>query len=428
MIEIIPNTSDSAKLNTILSRTTDFSTEQEAATREIVNTVREQGDRALLAYTKKFDGVEMTADDIRVSESEIENACKNADPKLIEVIEAAAANIRKFHESQQQKSWFIEDGDGVLIGKRVLPLERVALLIPGASAPLFSTLLMAAIPAQIAGVPNICMATPPQPNGSIHPVVLATAHIVGISEVYKVFGAQAVAALAYGTKSVPRVDKLVGPGNPFVQIAKKLVFGAVAIDMVAGPSEIVIVADESAQAKHVAGDLLSQAEHGSGFEATVCITPSPDLAQQVADEVASQAADLTHREAIKNTLNRFGAIVVVKDLAEGIDLANQIAPEHLELIVDEPWAHLQSVRHAGAVFLGPASSEPVGDYYAGTNHILPTAGAARFASSVGVDTFIKTVSILQYTEQRLQKTADHIIAMAEAEGLDGHANAIRQRF
>lgn len=428
MIEIIDNKNGNKKLDTILARTTDFSAEQEQKTREIVATVREQGDSALLAYTKEFDGIEMIAADIRVPKSEIETAYKNADPKLIEIIEAAAANIRKFHEAQQQKSWFIEDGDGVVLGKRVLPLERVALLVPGASAPLFSTVLMAAIPAQIAGVPNICLATPPQTNGSVHPAVLAAAHIVGIRQVYKVFGAQAVAALAYGTKTIPRVDKLVGPGNPYVQIAKKLVFGTVDIDMVAGPSEIVVVADETAKAKHIAGDLLSQAEHGSGFEAAVCITPSAELAEQVADEVIAQAADLKHRDAIENALNRFGAIVIVKDLAEGIDLANQIAPEHLELIVAEPWAHLQSVRHAGAVFLGPASSEPVGDYYAGTNHILPTAGAARFASSVGVDTFIKTISVVQYTEQRLQKTAGHIIAMAEAEGLDGHANAIRQRL
>jgi histidinol dehydrogenase len=309
----------------------------------------------------------------------------------------------------------------------VLPLERVGLLIPGASAPLFSTLLMAAIPAQIAGVPHICVATPPQPNGAVHPAVLAAAHILGIKTIYKIFGAQAVAALAYGTQTIPRVDKLVGPGNPYVQIAKKLVFGAVDIDMVAGPSEIVVVADETANPKHIAGDLLSQAEHGSGYEAAVCITPSAKLAQEVAKEVAVQAADLSHRKAIEKALNRFGAVVVVRDLAEGIELSNRIAPEHLELIVAQPWAYLQTVRHAGAVFMGPASSEPVGDYYAGTNHILPTAGAARFASSVGVDTFLKTISVLQYSETRLKKTAGHIIALAEAEGLDGHANAIRQR-
>ncbi len=429
MIEIIKYNPEETppKLDAILSRTPDFSAEQEATVREIVSTVREQGDRALLAYTKKYDGIAIKAADIRVPETEIKAAHRNADPKFIEIIDAAAANIRKFHEIQRQTSYFIEDGDGVILGKRILPIERVALLIPGASAPLFSTLLMAAIPAQIAGVPHLCIATPPQPNGAIHPAVLATAHHIGIREIYKIFGAQAIAALAYGTDTIPRVDKLVGPGNPYVQIAKKLVFGTVDIDMIAGPSEIVVIADRTANAKHVAADLLSQAEHGSGYEAAVCITPYADLATQIADEIAHQAADLTHREAIQKALDRFGAIVVVRDLAEGIDLANRIAPEHLELIVADPWAHLQTVRHAGAVFLGAASSEPVGDYYAGTNHILPTAGAARFASSVGVDTFTKNISILQYTDQRLQKTAGHIISMAETEGLDAHANAIRIR-
>ena len=428
MIDIIQNTRDSAKLDAILARTPDFSAEREAAVREIVAEVKERGDRALLAYTKKFDSIDMAVADMRVSEAEIEAAHDDADPQFLEIIAAAAANIRKFHEAQRQNSWFIEDGDGVVLGKRVLPLDRVALLIPGASAPLFSTLLMAAIPAQIAGVPQICLATPPQANGAVHPTVLATAHSLGIREIYKVFGAQAVAALAYGTQTIPPVDKLVGPSNPYGQIAKKLVFGAVDIDMVAGPSEIVVLADETAQAKHVAADLLSQAEHGTGFEAVVCITPCADLASQIADEVAAQAADLAHREAIETALDRYGAIAIVRDLAEGIDLANRIAPEHLELIVSDPWTLLPSVRHAGAVFLGAASSEPVGDYYAGTNHILPTAGTARFASSVGVDTFTKTMSILQYTEQRLQKTAGHIINMAEAEGLDAHANAIRQRL
>ena len=428
MIDIIQNTRDSAKLDAILARAPDFSAEREATVREIVATVKERGDCALLAYTKKFDGIDMAATDMRVSEAEIKMAYDNADPQFLEIIAAAAANIRKFHEAQRQNSWFIEDGDGVVLGKRVLPLDRVALLIPGASAPLFSTLLMAAIPAQIAGVPQICIATPPQANGAVHPTVLATAHTLGIREIYRVFGAQAVAALAYGTQTIPPVDKLVGPSNPYGQIAKKLVFGAVDIDMVAGPSEIVVLADETAEAKHVAADLLSQAEHGTGFEAVVCITPCEALASQIADEVAAQAADLTHREAIETALDRYGAIAIVRDLAEGIDLANRIAPEHLELIVADPWKLVPSVRHAGAVFLGAASSEPVGDYYAGTNHILPTAGTARFASSVGVDTFTKTMSILQYTEQRLQKTAGHIIDMAEAEGLDAHANAIRQRL
>ncbi|MCZ6634926.1 MAG: histidinol dehydrogenase [bacterium] len=429
MIDIVEYTSDPLpdKLHAIVSRTTDFTPELEATVQEIISAVRHQGDRALLEYTHKFDGVLLRAEDLRVTQSEIETAYRDTDSNLIEVITAAADNIRRFHSAQKQTSWFIEDGDGVILGKRLLPLERVALLIPGASAPLFSTLLMAAIPAQIAGVPHLCVATPPQPNGTVHPAVLAAAHILGITEIYKMFGAQAVAALAYGTESVPKVDKLVGPGHPSVQIAKKRVFGTVDIDMVAGPSEIVVIADTGADPSHIAADLLSQAEHGSGFEAALCITPSADLAQKVAQEVQIQAADLTHREAIEQALKNYGAVVIVKDLAEAIDLSNRIAPEHLELIVDDPWSHLESVRHAGAIFLGTASSEPVGDYYAGTNHILPTAGAARFASSVGVDTFTKNISIVHYTPKRLQKTAGHIITMAEAEGLDAHANAIRKR-
>ena len=429
MIETISYSSDteSTKLNAILSRSTDFTPELEAAVREIVTHVRDRGDEALLEYTRRFDRADLTVDDLRVPETDIESACRSADPDLIEALRAAAANIRRFHEAQQRTSWFIEDGDGVVLGKRVLPIERAALLIPGASAPLFSTLLMAVIPAQIAGVPNLCIATPPRPDASVHPNILAAAHIVGVNEIYRVFGAQAVAAFAFGTTSLPRVDKLVGAGHPSVQIAKKMVFGSVDIDMVAGPSEIVVLADETADPRHVAADLLSQAEHGSGFEAAVCITPSARLAERVAAEIQRQTANLTHRETIQKALDNFGAVVVVKDLAEGIALANRIAPEHIELIVADPWACLDAVKNAGAVFLGPASPEPVGDYYAGTNHILPTAGAARFASSVGVETFLKTVSIVSYTSRRLRQTAGHIIRLAEAEGLDAHANAIRVR-
>lgn len=416
-----------ARLQAILSRTTDFDPELLASAQEVVLDVRERGDDAVLEYTRQFDGAELDAGRMRVPQREIEAAYRGTDPDLIRTITAAADNIRRFHSEQKQTSWFIEDGDGVVLGRRVLPIEQVGILIPGASAPLFSTLLMAAIPAGIAGVTRICMATPPRPDGSVHPAVLAAAHIVGVSEIYRVFGAQAVAALAYGTASIPRVDKLVGPGHPSVQIAKKLVFGTVDIDMVAGPSEIVVVADESANPRHVAADLLAQAEHGSGFEAAVCITPSHDLAGRVADEVERQAARLDRRDDVRRALRNFGAVVVVEDLDEGIALANRIAPEHLELLVRDPWGCLDDVRHAGAVFMGAASSEPVGDYYAGVNHILPTAGAARFASPVGVDTFLKSASIVSYTDRRLKKTAGDIIALAEAEGLGAHANAIRVR-
>ncbi len=415
------------RLQAILSRTTDFEPELMASVQEIVRDVRERGDDAVLEYTRRFDGVDLTADRMRVPASEIEAAYRSTDPELIRTITAAAENIRRFHAAQKQTSWFIEDGDGVVLGRRILPIERVGILIPGASAPLFSTLLMAAVPARIAGVTRICMATPPRADGSVHPAVLAAARIVGVDEIYRVFGAQAVAAMAYGTDTVPAVDKLVGPGHPSVQIAKKTVFGTVDVDMVAGPSEIVVLADESANPRHVAADLLSQAEHGTGFEAAVCITPCMDLARSVADEIERQTVRLSRRDAIRKALSNFGAVVVVKDLAEGIRLANRIAPEHMELLVRDPWACLNDVRHAGAVFLGAASSEPVGDYYAGVNHILPTAGAARFASPVGVDTFLKSASIVSYTDRRLKKTAGDIIALAEAEGLDAHANAIRVR-
>ena len=430
MIEVLSYArgSESAKLRAILSRSCDYTPQLEGDVRGIVADVRERGDAALFEHTARLDGVDLAPAGLRVPEFDLVSAFRSADPDLICSIRAAAGNIRRFHEAQRRTSWFAEEGDGVILGKRVLPLERVGLLIPGASAPLFSTLLMAAIPAQVAGVPQICVATPPRPDGSVHPTVLATAHLLGLNEIYRVFGAQAVAALAYGTDSIPPVDKLVGPGHPAVQIAKKLVFGACDIDMIAGPSEIVVIADASAEARFVAADLLSQAEHGSGFEAVVCITPSAELAQEIGKEVARQAAGLSRREAIEKVLANYGAIVVVSDLAEGVELANRIAPEHLELIVQDPWVHLSGIRNAGAVFLGPASPEPVGDYYAGTNHILPTAGSARFSSSVGVDTFLKTISVVSYTDRRLRKAADHIIRLAEAEGLDAHAQAVRTRL
>ncbi|MSS70604.1 MAG: histidinol dehydrogenase [Candidatus Latescibacteria bacterium] len=430
MIEIIPYQPDvqNAKLNAILARSNEFTPEIEATVREIVAAVRAQGDEALVAFTRKFDRVDLRPEGFRVTEAEIDAACRAVDPDLLDALQEAAANIRRFHEAQKRASWFIEDGDGVILGKRVLPIGRVAILIPGASAPLFSTLLMAAIPAQVAKVPQVCMATPPQADGSVHPVVLAAARITGVREIYRVFGAQAVAALAYGTPAIPKADKIVGPGNPYVQMAKKIVFGTVGIDTLAGPSEIVVLADESADPRHVAADLLSQAEHGSGFEASVCITPSPVLAQQVRQEVIRQTELLPRAGAIRKALDNFGAIVVVPGLDAGVDLVNRIAPEHVELLVAHPWEWLDRIQNAGAVFLGPASSEPVGDYFAGTNHILPTNGAARFASSLSVDDFLKTVSIVAYTERRLAKTAERIIKLAEGEGLDAHAAAIRVRL
>ena len=420
--------SQDPRLRDILSRRIEFTPDLEASVDRIISEVQDRGDAAVLEFTKEFDGVDLTADRLIVSEDELEAAERKADPALIRVIDEAADNIRRFHENQKKADWSIDDGDGVVLGKRIVPIEKVGLLVPGASAPLFSTLLMGAIPAVIAGVSHIAVATPPQPDGDIHPAVLAAARIAGVDRVYRAFGAQAVAALAFGTDTFTRVDKLVGPGHPVVQIAKKRVFGTVDIDMVAGPSEIVVVADHTANPRYIAADMLSQAEHGSGYEAAVCITPDPDIAMAVAEELDRQLADLSHRKAAEKALSRYGAIVITEDLTEAVELVNRIAPEHVELIVEDPWQLQTGIRHAGAIFMGPASSEPVGDYFAGTNHILPTAGAARYASSVGVDTFLKDISLISYTGERLRKTAASIIQMAEAEGLDGHANAIRVRL
>ncbi len=416
------------RLRDIITRTIEFTPELEASVNHIVAEVEAHGDSAVLAFTKEFDGVELSADRLIVTPDELDAAERRVDPSLTRVIREAADNIHRFHKNQKRRDWSVDDGDGVILGKRIVPIERVGLLVPGASAPLFSTLLMAVVPAKVAGVSHIAVATPPQPDGDIHPAVLAAAKIAGVDRIYRAFGAQAVAALAYGTETIKRVDKLVGPGHPVVQIAKKRVFGRVDIDMVAGPSEIVVIADKSAAPRLVAADMLSQAEHGSGYEAAVCVTPDPEIAALVAEELTAQLADLAHREAAERALSRYGAIVIVDDLAQAVDLTNQIAPEHVELIVDDPWQLQAGIRHAGAIFLGAASSEPVGDYFAGTNHILPTAGAARYASSVGVDTFLKDISLISYTDERLRKTAGAIMQMAEAEGLDGHANAIRVRL
>ena len=426
-IRYTPNSKE-PKLRDILSRRIEFTPELEASVNRIVNEVEAKGDCAVLSFTKEFDGVDLSPDRLVVTPDELDAAAGQTDTALVQVIEKAAANIRRFHENQKKPSWFVDDGDGVILGKRIVPIERVGLLVPGASAPLFSTLLMAAIPARIAGVSHLSVATPPQPDGEIHPAVLTAAKIAGVDRVYRAFGAQAVAALAFGTETFTRVDKLVGPGHPVVQIAKKCVFGRVGIDTIAGPSEIVVVADHTAVPRHIAADMLSQAEHGSGYETAVCITPDPEVAIRVAAELKRQLVDLSHGEAAKQALSRYGAIVIVDDLRQAVSLVNEIAPEHVELIVEDPWRLQSGIRNAGAIFLGAASSEPVGDYFAGTNHILPTAGAARYASSVGVDTFLKEISLIYYTDERLRKTGGAIIQMAEAEGLDGHANAIRVRL
>ena len=430
MIEILsyPATPLPAKLQAILDRSGGVPAEIEKAVREVLAAVRTRGDEALAEFTEKFDRVRLRPEQFRMSAAVLAAALAALDPQLRQAIEAAAANIRAFHERQRVNSWFMEDGDGVILGKKVLPIGRVGICVPGGQAPLFSSLLMAAIPAQVAGVPELCVVSPPQADGRPHPTILATAHLLGLTEVYGLGGAQAVGAMAFGTATVKRVDKIVGPGSLYTVAAKQQVYGVVGIEMIPGPSELVVLADEQADPRYVAADLLSQAEHGSGFEAVVCITPSAALATRVQEAVADQLTRLPRAEAAGKALENFGALVVVPDLQIGIELLNRLAPEHAELLVQDPWVWVEQVKNAGALFLGPASTEPVGDYFAGTNHVLPTNGAARFASSLGVGDFLKSTSIVAYTPARLAKVGEQIIRLAEAEGFAAHAEAVRLRL
>ena len=431
MIDIISYSdpeSPSGKLAAILNRRDGQPDEVEDAVQEILRQVRARGDDAVVEYTSRFDGVVLTPQSMRVPAEALIDAGEAIDPGLLAAVKGAAANIRAFHQKQHTNSWFTEEGDGVILGKRVTPLRRVGICVPGGQAPLISSRLMAAVPAQVAGVEEICVVTPPTSGGLPHAEILGTAHMLGLSEVYAVGGAQAVGALAYGTATIPAVDKIVGPGSPYTVAAKRQVFGVVGIEMIPGPSEIVILADDSADARFAAADLLSQAEHGSGQEAAICITTSDELARKIGEEVALQAESLPRVQAVREALSRYGAVIVVDDLDTGVELLNRIAPEHAELLVEEPWVWLQKIRNAGAVFLGPASTEPVGDYYAGTNHILPTNGAARYASSLGLSDFVKTTSVVSYSAERLRQVGPDIMTMARAEGLEAHARAVQVRL
>jgi histidinol dehydrogenase len=403
----------------------EFSDEEVATVRKIITRVKEEGDQALVAFTKQFDGVKL--DSLHVEEAELAEAVQAVEPKLMTALRHAAERIRRFHEKQLTASWIMEEADGTILGQRVHPLERVGVYVPGGRAVYPSTVLMNVIPAVVAGVKEVVMVTPPQPDGSIPAATLAAATVAGVNRVVKVGGAQAVAALAYGTASVPKVDKIVGPGNRFVALAKQLVFGEVDIDSVAGPSEIVVIADETADPVFVAADLLSQAEHGEDSSA-ILITTSADLATNVQNEVARQCKQLERGRIAQTALERYGAITVVGDLQEAAELSNQLAPEHLELMVADPWGLLGRIRHAGAVFLGPYSTEPLGDYVAGPNHVLPTAGTARFFSPLGVDHFLKKSSLLCYGKEALLRDGPQAMALAEAEGLGAHATAIRVRL
>ena len=397
----------------------------EAATRAIIDEVASHGDRALRALTERFDGVRLGA--IRAPEENLERAFKASDPEWRRIVASAAENIRRFHEHQRRESWFVDDGDDVRLGQRVLPLETVGLYVPGGRAAYSSSVLMTAIPAQVAGVKDIHLASPPQKSGLPHEEILATAHLLGLRNVYCVGGAQAIAALAYGTDSVPKVDKIVGPGSAYVTAAKRLVFGLVDIDALAGPSEIVILADETACPLWVAHDLLAQAEHDTRASA-ILVTWRRQTAEAVQDHIVRIAPTLERRAILERSLRDHGACIVTKDEDDAIAVVNSLAPEHLELMVRDPWDTMRAIKHAGAIFLGPWSPEPVGDYFAGPNHVLPTGGAARYASALGVDDFTRTQSVIAYSRARLEKTGPAIAAFARSEALTAHARAVEVRL
>jgi histidinol dehydrogenase len=399
--------------------------EQQEAVRTILADVRERGDEAVRAYTEQFDKVRL--ENFRVSEAEFAEAEALVAPAVKAALTEAAANIRDFHQRQVRQSWFTAKESGTVLGQIVRPLKRVGLYVPGGTAAYPSSVLMNAIPAKIAGVPEVVIVTPPGADGRINPAILVAASIAGVHEIYKVGGAQAIAALTYGTAQIKPVDKIVGPGNIFVALAKREVFGLVSIDMVAGPSEIVVLADETANPRYVAADLLSQAEHDP-MAAAVLVTPSRTLAEAVAQEVERQLAELPRRHIAEAALRDYGAILLVNDLDEGFAVVNRLAPEHLEMLIDNPFDQLGKVENAGAIFLGPYSSEPVGDYFAGTNHVIPTNGTARFSSPLSVDDFVKKSSVVSYSKRDLREHGHKIVTLAEQEGLAAHARAILERL
>ncbi|WP_419877906.1 histidinol dehydrogenase [Brevibacillus centrosporus] len=399
--------------------------EQQEAVKAILLDVRQRGDEALRDYTERFDRVRM--EQFRVSEEEFAEAASQVSPEVRAALEEAAENIRDFHQRQVRQSWFSTKESGTLLGQIIRPLKRAGLYVPGGTAAYPSSVLMNAIPAKIAGVPEVVITTPPGRDGKINPAILVAAQIAGVKEIYKVGGAQAIAALTYGTEQIKAVDKIVGPGNIFVALAKREVFGLVSIDMVAGPSEIAVLADETANPRYIAADLLSQAEHDP-MSAAILVTTSQAVAESVAQEVERQLAELPRKEIAEAAIRDFGAILVVNDLEEGFAAINRIAPEHLEIMIADPFEHLGKVENAGAIFLGPYSSEPVGDYFAGTNHVIPTNGTARFSSPLSVDDFIKKSSVVSYSKQDLRENGHKIVALAEQEGLAAHGRAITERL
>ena len=393
--------------------------------KNILDDVKSRGDQALYDYNKKFDNVSLSS--LQVTEKEIEDAFNRLDKELLDVIRYSHENIVRYHTKQKRNDFLDKDTDGVILGQIINPIEKVGIYVPGGTAAYPSTVLMNAVPAKVAGVEEIVMVTPPNEDGTISDVILAAAKIAGVTKIFKVGGAQAVAALSYGTETIPAVYKIVGPGNIFVAMAKKMVFGEVAIDMVAGPSEVLIISDDSSNPVHIAADLLSQAEHDK-LAACILVTTSEELAKSVAVEIESQLAELPRQEIARESINNNGRIIIAKSIEEAILISNEIAPEHLELAVMDPFALLSKIKNAGSIFLGHNTPEPLGDYLAGPNHTIPTSGTAKFASPLSVDDFIKKSSVIYYSKEALEKVKDKVILFAESEGLTAHANSVRKRF
>ena len=414
-------------LENLLKRSPNSYGEFESRVNDIIQNVREKRDEAIFEYTLKFDGATIDQDNICVTEEEIKEAYEQVDPKLLDVIRKALVNIRDYHAKQKQYSWFDSDESGIILGQKVTPLKTVGVYVPGGKAVYPSSVLMNVIPAKVAGVSNIIMTTPCGKDGKVYPSTLVAAKEVGVDAIYKVGGAQAIAALAFGTESIPKVDKIVGPGNIYVALAKKAVFGYVSIDSIAGPSEIMVLADETANPRFVAADLLSQAEHDE-MASAILVTTSETLAEQVSVEVDKFVATLSRKEIIRKSLDNYGYILVADTMQDAIDTVNEIASEHLELVTKNPFETMTKIRNAGAIFIGEYSSEPLGDYFAGPNHVLPTNGTAKFFSPLSVDDFIKKSSIISYSREALEPVYKDIVQFAECEKLTAHANSIRVRF
>ena len=426
ILDLNPDTTSDI-LENLLKRSPNSYGEFEARVNDIISNVKENRDKAVFEYTAKFDGASIDATNIEVTEEEIKEAYELVDAKLLDVIRKALVNIRDYHSLQKQNSWFNSNEKGIILGQKITPLDKVGVYVPGGKAVYPSSVLMNVMPAKVAGVNTIIMATPCDKSGKVYPSTLVAAKEAGVDKIYKVGGAQAIAAMAFGTESIPKVDKIVGPGNIYVALAKKAVFGYVSIDSIAGPSEILVLADETANAKFVAADLLSQAEHDE-MASAILITTSKKLAQEVSDWVDYFLQKLSRADIISKSLENYGYILVAENMDDAIDAVNEIASEHLELVTANPFDTMTKIKNAGAIFLGNYSSEPLGDYFAGPNHVLPTNGTAKFFSPLSVDDFIKKSSIISYSKEALEEVYPDIVAFAECEKLTAHANSIRTRF